>query len=29
MEVAVVVLLGKKARLSIDAALNNMLRYSS
>jgi hypothetical protein len=29
VEVAVVVLLGKKAGLSIDAALDNVLRYSS
>ena len=27
MEVNVIILLGKKARLSIDSALNNMLRY--
>jgi hypothetical protein len=29
VEVAVIVLLGKKAGLSIDAALNNVLWYSS
>jgi len=28
MEVAVVVLLGEKTGLSVDAALNNMLRYA-
>jgi hypothetical protein len=28
MEVAVIILIGEKTGLAIDAALNNMLRYS-